>query len=141
MSGGDGMNKARFVFPAEGAYHREDHEFPAVTTRLGWRYHHVGIPTEQRHPGEVHIPPLGMYVSAFNTSPSGVQWMRFDPDSPVNPLLRRVPHVAFVVDDLDSAVVGWDRIGEINSPSPGVRVAMILDHGAPVELLEFSSGE
>jgi hypothetical protein len=28
-------------------------------------------------------------------------------------------------------------LGEVSSPSDGVRVAMIVDNGAPVELLEF----
>jgi len=43
----------------------------------------------------------------------------------------------FEVDDLEAALVGKELIGEISSPSEGVRVAMIIDDGAPVELLEF----
>ena len=121
----------------EGRF-RKDHELPAVTSRLGWRFHHVGIPTTLIRPGEVHIPHLGMHVSAFETSPFGIQWMRFDADSPLADILQRLPHVAFVVDDLDAAVEGRELIGEINSPSPGLRVAMILDHDAPVELMEFT---
>jgi hypothetical protein len=49
-----------------------------------------------------------------------------------------VPHIAFEVDDLDAAVLGETLLADISSPSEGVRVAMILDDGAPVELLEFS---
>ena len=78
-----------------------------------------------------------MYVSAFESSPCGIQWMRFAPDSPVHPLIQSVPHVAFQVDDLDAALQGQEILTAPNSPSEGVRVAMILDHGAPVELLEF----
>jgi len=70
-----------------------------------------------------------------------VEWMRFDAHSPVAEILQRLPHVAFVVDDLDEALKGRELIGPINSPSPGVRVAMILDNDAPVELMEFSPGE
>jgi hypothetical protein len=29
-------------------------------------------------------------------------------------------------------------IGEITIPSPGIRVAMIVENGAPIELLEFT---
>jgi len=78
-----------------------------------------------------------MYVSGFETSPCGIQWMRFEPDSPVHALIRSVPHVAFEVDDLRAAIEGKEILTPPNSPSEGVMVAMILDSGAPVELLEF----
>lgn len=57
---------------------------------------------------------------------------------PISELVRTVPHIAFEVDDLETALEGKELIGEISSPSEGVRVAMIIDNGAPVELLEFS---
>ena len=119
--------------------YRQDHE-PPLATRRGWRYHHVGIPTTEVRPNETHIEKLGMHVSGFSTSPFGIEWMRFDADSPIDELIQRVPHVAFEVDDLDAAVVGLELIGDISSPSKGVRVAMIIDDGAPVELIEFSAG-
>ena len=55
-------------------------------------------------------------------------------------LVRTVPHVAFEVDDLDAALKGKQLIGDVTSPSDGVKVAMIVDNGAPIELLEFSKG-
>lgn len=115
---------------------RKDHEPPAVTRR-GWRYHHVGIPTREPKAGERYLAHLGMYVSGFETSPYGIEWMRFDPDSPISELIRTVPHIAFEVDDLDVAIVGKELLGDVSEPSAGVRVAMIVDNGAPVELLEF----
>jgi hypothetical protein len=116
---------------------RQDHELPAVTKR-GWRYHHIGIPTNQPRPGEKYIPDYGMYVSGFETSPYGIEWMRFEKNSPISDLIKRVPHIAFEVDDLDKEVEGKELLGEISSPSIGTRVAMIIDNGAPVELIEFN---
>jgi hypothetical protein len=55
----------------------------------------------------------------------------------VHALVKSVPHIAFEVDDLQSAIAGKEILTEPNSPSEGVMVAMILDSGAPVELLEF----
>jgi hypothetical protein len=52
--------------------------------------------------------------------------------------VKTVPHLAFVVDDLDMALQGQQILIAPNSPSPGVRVAFILDDGAPIELLEFA---
>ncbi len=116
---------------------RKGHDQPAATSVHGWRYHHIGIPTDVPRPGEYYLKQFKMYVSAFETSPCGIQWMRFEPDSPVHPLIKSVPHIAFEVDDLQAAMEGKEILTAPNSPSEGVTVAMILDSGAPVELLEF----
>ena len=76
-------------------------------------------------------------MSGFDTSPYGVEWMRFEPDCAVHELVRTVPHVAFEVDDLDAELAGKEILGGPASPSPGVRAAMIIHDGAPVELIEF----
>ena len=117
---------------------RRDHEPPAAIARCGWRYHHIGIPTDTPRPKEKYLEDYKMNVSGFETSPYGIEWMRFEQGSPVSELARTVPHVAFEVDNLEAALEGKELIGEISSPSDGVRVAMIIDNGAPVELLEFS---
>jgi hypothetical protein len=70
-----------------------------------------------------------------------VEWIRFDPDCVVSDLVRTVPHIAFEVDDLEAALAGETLLGAVSSPSEGVRVAMILDNGAPIELLEFSRSQ
>ena len=116
---------------------RSDHEPPAAVAEWGWRYHHMGIPTDQQRDGEQYLEAYGMYVSGFSTSPYGVEWMRFEPGSPISELIRTVPHIAFEVDDLERALVGKTLLGEPSSPSKGVKVAMILHNGMPVELLEF----
>jgi hypothetical protein len=118
---------------------RKDHEPPTAISTWGWRYHHLGIPTHTPRPGESYLEQFKMYVSGFETSPYGIEWMRFEPDSPVAALIRSVPHIAFEVDDLEAALEGKQILAPASSPSKGVRVAMILDNGAPVELLEFRS--
>jgi hypothetical protein len=117
---------------------RMDHEPPPAIVRKGWRYHHLGIPTSIPHSNERYIPHLKIHISGFDTSPYGVEWMRFDPDCQISELIKTVPHIAFEVEDLNEAIVGLTLIGEVTSPSEGVRVAMIIDDGAPIELIEFS---
>ena len=116
---------------------RQDHEQPFAISRRGWRYHHLGIPTAVPRPGERHLKHLKLFVSGFDTSPYGIEWMRFDPDCEISELVRTVPHIAFEVDDLEAALAGLGLTAEITSPSAGVRVAMIVADGAPIELIEF----
>ena len=120
---------------------RKDNDPPLATSEWGWRYHHMGIPTETVNKGEKYLPQFGLYVCGFDTSPFGIEWMRVEPDSPINDLIKRVPHLAFEVDDLDLELSKHDLniITPPNAPGEGIRVAMIIHSGAPIELIEFSS--
>jgi hypothetical protein len=106
--------------------------------RQAMRYHHMGVPTTERREGETYLERFGMYTSGFDTSPYGVEWLRFEPRCPLPELVKTVPHVAFVVDDLEAAVAGKEILIPPNSPSSGVTVAFIVDDGAPIEFLQFS---
>lgn len=117
--------------------HRLDHEPPPIVTERGWRYHHLGVPTTTQRPDEVHLAAYGMHVSGFPTSPFGIEWMRFDADSPLPEVVRTLPHLAFEVEDLDAELAGFEVLVPPGAPSAGVRAAMILADGAPVELIEF----
>ena len=64
--------------------------------------------------------------------------MRFEADAPVPELVRQVAHVAFEVSDLASELAGREILIAPNSPSNGVRVAFIVENGAPIELMEFT---
>jgi hypothetical protein len=116
---------------------RAGSELPSIVIQEGWRYHHIGIPTQSSRPNEIHLPALKVYVSGFETSPYGIQWMRYEPDAPYPEIVKTLPHVAFEVDDLATALSGKEVLIPPNHPSKGVTVAMILCDGAPVELLQF----
>jgi hypothetical protein len=118
---------------------RQNHELPESIENWGWKYHHLGIPTKKKLPDEVYLPQFKLYVSGFNTSPFGIEWMRYEKDSPVSQLIRTVPHIAFEVDNLDFELANHNLqvITEPNSPGEGIRVAMIIHDGAPIELIEF----
>ena len=116
---------------------RQDHEPPPAIAQRGWRYHHMGIPTNRPHHGEQYIEYLKIHVRGFDTSPYGIEWMRFDADCSVSDLIRTVPHIAFEVDDLDEELKGKEVLCPPGSPSNGVRAAMIIHDGAPIELIEF----
>lgn len=118
---------------------RQDYELPSCIESWGWKYHHLGIPTEKKMPNERYLPQFKFYVSGFPTSPFGIEWMRFEPDSPFDKLIQTVPHIAFEVEDLDNELANRDLkvIAGPNPPADGVRVVMIEHNGVPIELIEF----
>ena len=103
------------------------------------KFHHLGIPTTEVRPDERYLPHLKVHVSGYESSPYHIEWMRFDPDCPVPKLVRTVAHLAFEVDDLEAELAGKQVLIAPNSPSPGVRVAFIVDNGAPVEFLQLDA--
>ncbi|MCE5273303.1 VOC family protein [bacterium] len=100
-------------------------------------YHHLGIPTKVKREGETFLEKFGMYVSGYDTSPYRIEWMRFEPGSPLPELVRTVPHIAFRVDDLSAELAGKKILIQPNSPLDGLRVAFIEDNGAPVEFIQY----
>ena len=122
--------------PGDG-YRRAENQPPLAIGEWGWRFHHLGIPTDKERPEETYLPEHRLFVSGFERSPFGIEWMRFEADSSISPLIQSTPHLAFEVDDLDEAVVGREILLEPTELYPGARVAMIVSDGAPVELLQF----
>jgi len=118
---------------------RQDYELPESIVEWGWKFHHLGVPTRKKLPGETYLPQFKFYVSGFSTSPFGIEWMRFEKDSPVSKLIRTVPHIAFEVEDIDYELANrkFKVLTEPNSTADGIRVAMIEHNGAPIELIEF----
>jgi hypothetical protein len=105
------------------------------------KYHHIGIPTDKDLPAEDFMPEFGSWASGFEKSPYGIEWMKFNEGSPLPELVKKVPHVAFVTDNLAEAIAGKEILIEPNSHTKGITVAFIVDNGAPVEFLQFDNPE
>ena len=104
-------------------------------------YHHVGIPTYRSLPEKDYVKEYKLYASGYLESPYGIEWIKFDPDYPLPELVKTIPHLAFVVDDIRTAIAGKKVIIEPNSPTDGMTVAFIEHNGAPIELLQFDRSE
>jgi hypothetical protein len=107
-----------------------------MTRKIKFRYHHLGIPTDQPVEGEVYLEGYGLYHSGYEQSEFGIEWMRYEKDCNLPMIVKTLPHVAFQVDDIHEAIKGKKVIIEPNSPSDGILVAFIEENGAPVEFIQ-----
>ena len=101
------------------------------------KFNHIGIPTQERFEGEIDLPHLKMTVSDHENNPYGIQWQRYWDDAPYPDIVKTIPNVAFVVDDLEKELEGKKVIIEPNSPSEGLIVAFVEVNGAPIELMQY----
>lgn len=118
---------------------RQEADLPLCTS-WGWKYHHVGIPTKENLVNGTYIPHLKFAVQGFSTSPFGIEWMKFDEDCAMPEIIQKYPHVAFEVADIEAEIKkhNLNVIVPINSPSEGIKVAMIEHNHAAIELIEFA---
>jgi hypothetical protein len=101
-------------------------------------YHHLGVPYTEPMAGEKYIPHLKIYVWGYDTSAYKIEWVRFaeGAEELYPPLLWKMPHLAFKVDNLQKELEGKKLIWGPSESYPGFMVAMIEENGVPVELIE-----
>ncbi|HEX5235233.1 MAG TPA: hypothetical protein VFW25_07890 [Silvibacterium sp.] len=103
---------------------------------VSYEFHHLGIPSQEIRAGERFSAKFGMYTSDSECGLARVQWHRFEPESPLDPLIRSHPHPAFKVSNLEAAIAGRRLLIQPYEPIDGYRVAIIEDGGIPIELIE-----
>ncbi len=85
------------------------------------------------------MPRFKVYVCSYEKSPYHIEWMRYEPGSPVPDIVKNNVHIAFEVDNLADVIKNKKIIIEPNSPSEGVQVAFIEEDGALVELMQIDN--
>lgn len=110
---------------------------PQAASRLAMQFDHIGIVTTQKQQGERFVPATKVWVTDFQSHPFHIEWLRFEPDTPVTGPLRTMPHVAYRVDDIRAASRGMKVLLEPFDGGPA-RVAFFqTEDGAVVEFMEF----
>ena len=105
------------------------------------QFHHIGLPTDQKQLGEVYVEQTKLWVTDPRKHRYHVEYLRFEPDSPVEGPVRDMPHMAYRVDNLQGAIRGEDVILQPFEPSPGFTIAFILKDGAVIEYMQYASDD
>jgi hypothetical protein len=65
------------------------------------QFDHVGIPTTESKPGMTFVPATRVWITEAHQHPFRVEWLRFEPDSPVTGPLHDQPHTGFRVQKVE----------------------------------------
>ncbi len=105
------------------------------------RFDHLGLVTEEPKEGESFVAATRVWVTNPRADGFNVEWLRFEPDSPVTGLLRTAPHIAYRVDDLVAAIEGHTVLAEPFDPTGRgddfLRAAFVEVDGAVIELMQY----
>ena len=74
------------------------------------QYMHLGVPVTKPQPGEVYSPEMKLFLTDPKDHPYQYECLRFDADSPMPDDLKKFPHVAYKVEDLEDELSRCDRI-------------------------------
>ena len=105
-------------------------------------FHHIGLPTDDRQPGETYVAETKVWVTRPEDHPYRVEFLRFEPNSPVTGPVRDLPHVAYRLEGIgiSQALQGENVIIPPFAPMDGLLVAFFLKDGAVVEYMQFREG-
>ena len=103
------------------------------------RFDHIGLITDETKPDESWVEATRVWVTSPRAHPYNVEWLRFEPDSPVTGPLRTEPHVAYRVDDVEAAIEGLEVLAEPFDVGDGfLKVAFAIVDGAVVEFMQYA---
>jgi hypothetical protein len=101
-------------------------------------FSHVGIVTDRPHEGEVFVASTRVWITDFQKHPFHVEWLRYEPDSPVTGPVRQKNHVAYRVDSIEAAAQGMKELIAPFWPLDNLRVAFYeTADGAVIEFMEI----
>jgi len=99
-------------------------------------FHHFGVPTSIKSDNENYIEGAKVFVSDPEKHPFRVEFLRFEPDSPLPEDVRTKPHAAFLVPKLDDALKGQNVIIPPFDATETLSCAFIQDGDAVIEVME-----
>jgi len=103
-------------------------------------FHHTGVITDKPQPGEIYVEQTKVWITNPDAHPYRIEFLRFEPDTPVSGPVRNRCHTAYKVDSLDQAIEGEKVLLGPFDALDGLRVVFIEKEGAVIEFMEFSKG-
>jgi hypothetical protein len=96
--------------------------------------------TDEHKDGESWVEATRVWVTSPRAHPCNIEFLRFEPDSPVTGPLRTEPHVAYRVPDVHAAVKGHTVLAEPFDVGNGfLTVAFVDVGGAVVEFMQYAN--
>ncbi len=99
-------------------------------------FHHFGVPTDVEVEGATHVEAGGVFITDAEAHPYRIEFLRFDPDSPMPEAIQTERHAAFMVDSVEEAVAGKEVVLPPTAVSDVLTVAFIREGNALIEVME-----
>ena len=102
------------------------------------KFAHFGVPTTKKQPDETYLEGAKVYVTNPDNHPYKVEFVRCEPGCTLPKVIQTTPHAAYVVEDIEAAVEGYEVILPPTAMSESLTIAFVKDGDALLELMQMS---
>jgi len=103
-------------------------------------FDHIGLIANEKKGNEVWVETTRVWVTDFAHHPYRVEWLRYEPDSPVKGPVREKPHVAFRTSNLERASKGMKVLLEPFDVGFAIVGFYESDDGVVIEFMKYKKG-
>jgi len=103
---------------------------------MNYKYDHFGIPVKHKMEGMVYVAEYRVWCSDYEKDPYRIEWIFFENGSKFHPLIQNIPHVCFLVKDIEKAVLG-KKILLPPTHDQNYCMAFIEEKGVPIEFIMY----
>jgi hypothetical protein len=100
-------------------------------------FHHVGIITREKKEGATFNDVLSVWLTDIESSPNGIEWLKFEDGSILHKLIQTETHLAYTVPSLEEELKGKNVIFPPLICNEHLTIAFIEEEGIPIELMEL----
>lgn len=101
------------------------------------QFDHIGLIMGKRPAGANYSPQKKLWITDYREHPYRVEWLNFEPGSPVAEEVRTNTHIGYRVADLAEAARGLKVLVEPFDIGRGVVAFYQTDDGAVIELMQL----
>jgi glyoxylase I family protein len=95
--------------------------------------HHIGVPIKDKRPDMMNFEPIKCWGTDPDTTPGRVEYLYFEPGSPITEPVLSVPHLAYRVDDFHKEIQGKELVVGPIEVVPGLWIGFFWENGILVE--------
>lgn len=67
-------------------------------------FNHVGIVLKEKMDGMIYVEPLKVHITDCEQSPNKIEFLYFEPDTPLPTLMQQQSHIAYAVPNIEEAI-------------------------------------
>ena len=99
-------------------------------------FNHVGMVLPEKMEGMMYVEPLKVYITDCTQSPNKIEFLYFEPDSPLPQLMQQQAHIAYSVPNIEEAIKDAKLLfGPVGMGH--MLLAFVVEEGVAIEFNEF----
>lgn len=108
--------------------------------KMKYQYDHFGVPVKKKQEGMIHFPEYKVWCSDYEKDLYRIEFIFFEKDCKLHPLIQNTSHVCFLVKDIQKAVHGKNIL--LNPIYyENYYMAFIEENGIAIEFLQYAEAD